>query len=192
MRSADVSFFIDQLKDTAVFHRAFDHHQVAIDFDRIVMYGHSLGGATAATVMLSDSRIMGGVDMDGRLFNPVLKTGLDRPFLLLGRPDHSSEDPTWSAFYERLRGARVDMAVAGTIHASYTDFPAIVNILDLPKPTADQVAGSVSGKRMDVVVKSVLIAFCEFVFGRNTSPELLQHGQEGLPEITVVRADLGR
>lgn len=156
------------------------------------MYGHSLGGATAATVMLSDSRILGGVDMDGRLFNPVLKTGLGRPFLLLGRPNHSSEDPTWPALYNKLRGARVEMAVAGAIHASFTDFPVIVDILNLPKPTADHVSGSVSWERMDVVIKSVLIAFCEFVFGNNASPELLQYGQEGLPEITVVRADLGR
>ncbi|KAK8001217.1 PAF acetylhydrolase family protein [Apiospora marii] len=192
VRSADVSFVIDQLKDSAAFRRAYNQHKAAIDFDRIVMYGHSLGGATAATVMHSDARILGGVDMDGRFFNPALKNGLDRPFLLLGRPDHSSEDPTWSAFYERLRGPRVDMAVAGTTHASFTDFPVIVDLLDLPRPTADQVAGSASGERMDVVVKSVLIAFCDFVFGKNEFPELLQHGQEGLPEITVVRTDLKR
>ncbi|KAK8063736.1 PAF acetylhydrolase family protein [Apiospora saccharicola] len=190
VRSADVSFVMDQLRDSAVFHRALHQHKVAIDFDRIVMYGHSLGGATAANVMLSDPRVLGGADLDGRFFNPVLKTGLDRSFLLLGRAGHSSEDPTWSAFYNNLRGARVDMAVAGTLHGSFTDFPVIVDILDLPRATADQVAGSVSGERMDVVVKSVLIAFCDFVFGKDVSPELLQHGQEGLPEITVVRADL--
>ncbi|KAK7963922.1 PAF acetylhydrolase family protein [Apiospora saccharicola] len=172
VRSADVSFVMDQLRDSAVFHRALHQHKVAIDFDRIVMYGHSLGGATAANVMLSDPRVLGGADLDGRFFNPVLKTGLDRSFYSLAALATAAKTPL------------------GTLHGSFTDFPVIVDILDLPRATADQVAGSVSGERMDVVVKSVLIAFCDFVFGKDVSPELLQHGQEGLPEITVVRADL--
>ncbi|KAK8029687.1 hypothetical protein PG993_010978 [Apiospora rasikravindrae] len=190
VRSADVSFVIDQLKDSAVFRRAYDQHKIAIDFDRIVMYGHSLGGATAATVMLSDPRILGGVDLDGRFFNPVLESGLDRPLLLLGRQDHSSEDPTWPALYAKLRGARVEMSVKGAIHASFTDYPFIVDTLKLPKDTAEQVAGSVSGQRMDAVVKGVLVAFCEFVFGNKTAPEILQPGPGPVPELTVVQADL--
>ncbi|KAK8062834.1 platelet-activating factor acetylhydrolase- isoform II domain-containing protein [Apiospora hydei] len=190
VRSADVSFVIDQLKDAAVFRRAYDQHKTAIDFDRIVMYGHSLGGATAATAMLSDPRILGGVDLDGRFFNPVLETGLDRPFLLLGRQDHSAQDPTWAALYEKLRGARVEMSVAGTVHSSFTDYPFIVDALKLPKDAAEQVAGSVSGQRMDTVVKSVLAAFCEFVFGSKAAPELLKPGNGPVPELTVVQADL--
>ena len=192
MRAADVSFVIDQLKDSAVFRRAFDHHKVAIDFGRIVMYGHSLGGAAAAAVMLSDPRVLGGVDMDGRFFSPVLEKGLDRPFLLLGRPDHSGEDATWPAVYEKLRGARVEMEVAGTIHGSFSDFPVIASSLNLTKSTAELVAGSISGKRFDVAVTSVLIAFCEFVFGHNSAPELLQSGKNVIAELTVVKSDLHR
>ncbi|KAK8096877.1 Alpha/Beta hydrolase protein [Apiospora kogelbergensis] len=192
VRAADVSFVIDQLSESTVFRRAYDNHRIVIDFGRIVMYGHSLGGAAAATVMLSDPRVRGGVDMDGRFFKPVLEKGLDRPFVLLGRPDHSSEDPTWPAVYDKLLGARVEMAVAGTIHASFTDFPVIVNSLNLTKSTAELVAGSVSGRRMDLVINSVLVAFCDFVFGHNPAPEILQHGKSVLPELTVVQSDLRR
>ncbi|KAK8116821.1 uncharacterized protein PG998_005102 [Apiospora kogelbergensis] len=192
VRAADVSFVIDQLSESTVFRRAYDNHRIVIDFGRIVMYGHSLGGAAAATVMLSDPRVRGGVDMDGRFFKPVLEKGLDRPFVLLGRPDHSSEDPTWPAVYDKLLGARVEMAVAGTIHASFTDFPVIVNSLNLTKSTAELVAGSVSGRRMDLVINSVLVAFCDFVFGHNPAPEILQRGKSVLPELTVVQSDLRR
>lgn len=190
MRSTDVSFVIDQLKDSRVFHRAYDNHKVAIDFKRIVMYGHSLGGATAASVMLSEPRILGGVDMDGRFFNPVLEKGVDRPVVLLGRTNHSAEDATWPVVYEKLRGGRVEMAVAGTLHSSFTDFPVIVNSLNLTKSIAEAVGGSISGKRMDVVVKSVMIAFCDFIFGKNPAPEILQSGKAVLPELTVLRGDL--
>ncbi|MFF2161742.1 hypothetical protein ACFVWP_13655 [Streptomyces sp. NPDC058175] len=41
------------------------------------MFGHSLGGDTAA-----DHRIMAGADLDGSLDGPAATTGLDRrPFL---------------------------------------------------------------------------------------------------------------
>ncbi|KAK8859711.1 Alpha/Beta hydrolase protein [Apiospora arundinis] len=190
VRSTDVSFVIDQLKDSRVFHRAYDNHKVAIDFKRIVMYGHSLGGATAASVMLSEPRILGGVDMDGRFFNPVLEKGVDRPLVLLGRTNHSAEDATWPVVYEKLRATRVEMAVEGTLHSSFTDFPVIVNSLNLTKSIAEVVGGSISGKRMDVVVKSVMIAFCDFVFGKNPAPEILQSGKAVLPELTVLRGDL--
>ncbi|KAK8079264.1 hypothetical protein PG994_003071 [Apiospora phragmitis] len=110
--------------------------------------------------------------MDGRFFSSVLETGLDRPFLLLGRPGHSDQDPTWPVLYEKLRRSRIEMTVAGAIHSLFTDFPLIVESLKLPKSTAELVAGGFSGQKMDMVVKKVLMAFCEFVFG-NPAPELL-------------------
>jgi len=48
------------------------------------MFGHSLGGATAAAAMLDDQRIKAGVNLDGTLFGPVVNAGLDRPFMLVG------------------------------------------------------------------------------------------------------------
>ena len=47
------------------------------------MFGHSLGGATAAAAMLEDQRIKAGVNLDGTLFGPVVNAGLDRPFMLV-------------------------------------------------------------------------------------------------------------
>ncbi|WP_405394025.1 hypothetical protein [Streptomyces gougerotii] len=63
----------------------------ALDLERVGMYGHSGGGATAAETMRVDRRIDAGVNMDGTLqyddsdFLPVAREGLDRPFMLMGK-----------------------------------------------------------------------------------------------------------
>ena len=38
----------------------------------VAMFGHSLGGATAAAAMLEDQRITAGVNLDGSLVGPVV------------------------------------------------------------------------------------------------------------------------
>ncbi|KAB5566308.1 PAF acetylhydrolase [Coniochaeta sp. 2T2.1] len=189
----DMSFVIDQLQHSKTFAADLCAHKTSINFQQIVMYGHSLGGATAAAAMLSDPRIKGGVDMDGRFFNPVLEKGLDRPFALLGRPDHRSEDETWPGFFSNLRGSRFEMQVAGAAHGSFTDFPVLIDSLNLPegmKKAVAQVLGSASGETMDKVIRGVMVAFCDFVFGKSPAPALLQKGQIELPEMTVLQSDI--
>ena len=51
------------------------------------MFGHSMGGATAAATMRLDRRLAAGVDLDGTLYGPVVGAGLPRPFLLMSSPD---------------------------------------------------------------------------------------------------------
>ena len=53
----------------------------AMRMSSLGMFGHSLGGATAAAAMLEDQRIAAGVNLDGSLVGPVVDAGLDRPFL---------------------------------------------------------------------------------------------------------------
>ncbi|KAB5582958.1 PAF acetylhydrolase [Coniochaeta sp. 2T2.1] len=189
----DMSFVIDQLQHSKTFAADLCVHKTSINFKQIVMYGHSLGGATAAAAMLSDSRIKGGVDMDGRFFNHVLGKGLDRPFALVGRPDHRSEDETWPEFFSNLRGSRFEMQVAGAAHGSFTDFPVLIDSLNLPvamKDAVAQVLGSASGETMDRVIRGVMVAFCDFVFGKSPVPAILQKGQTELPEMTVLQSDI--
>ena len=187
-----MSFVIDQLQTLANVSLELSKHKASIEFREIVMYGHSLGGATAAAAMLSDPRIKGGVDLDGRFFNPVLNKGLRRPFALLGRPGHRSEDAAWPQFFSKLRGPRFEMEVAKTLHGSFTDFPVLIDSLNLPEPAksmAAELVGNISGKSMDVVVKGVMVAFCDFVFGGKDVPAVLKKGQKKIPELTVLASD---
>lgn len=165
---------------------------MAIDFERIIMLGHSLGGATAAQVMISDTRILGGINMDGRFFNTTLEKGLDKPFILLGRPNHAAEDETWNQYWSKLRGPRVHAAVSGTAHGSFTDFPHVFDTLDLSeeqKQGADMLLGSIGGARVDAVIASTVAAFSDLGFEKS-APGFLRNGSSEVPELKIIATDI--
>jgi pimeloyl-ACP methyl ester carboxylesterase len=66
VRAQDASFVLDRLN---VGEEASE---------RVVMFGHSFGGAATATAtaMLRDKRFRGGINLDGIMFGPVLDTSL--------------------------------------------------------------------------------------------------------------------
>ncbi|MFL6076292.1 MAG: alpha/beta hydrolase family protein [Mycobacteriales bacterium] len=51
---------------------------------RVGLFGHSFGGASALEACRQDTRCRGAADLDGTLYGPVWRTGLDRPVLLVG------------------------------------------------------------------------------------------------------------
>ena len=54
----------------------------------------SIRGASAMAAILKDSRVRAGIDMDGRTYDWVPKTGLSRSFLFLSNQErHSSGRP---------------------------------------------------------------------------------------------------
>lgn len=184
---------LDELKSPKTFATELDAHSIAIDFSHVLMYGHSQGGATAALAVLNDRRIKGGVNMDGRFFGAVMTKGLARPFVLLGRPNHGAEDQTWPQTFPKLRGSRFEMEVADTMHGSFTDFPALVDSLNLPKEAKDAAAslfGAASGKQMDKVIKGVVMALSDLVDGQKPVPAVLKKGQKAISGLAVLQSDV--
>lgn len=157
------------------------------------MYGHSLGGTTAAAAMLSDPRIRGGINFDGRLLGPALSAGLDKPFLLAGRPNHIEEDPTWDMFYSKLRhGALVE--VGGTTHGSFTDVPTLIQSLNLTLPEElksilQSQFGTLEFGRAGRVVAGIVSAFSDFVLEKKMG-SMFTTGDDAYPEVAVLRGHL--
>ena len=108
-RAQDASFVLDQLRDASVISRLIPGSSQGLNVSKVAMFGHSLGGAATAAAMLNDSRIAGGVSMDGALFGPVVQEGLDRPLMLMAHTNHTrtndsaTDDPTnsWRKLYFR-------------------------------------------------------------------------------------------
>ncbi|KJK78382.1 hypothetical protein H634G_06555 [Metarhizium anisopliae BRIP 53293] len=152
VRAADLSYIIDQLHNRTLTKSLLDKFPGSLDLGKIAVYAHSVGGGAAATLARNDKRVLGG------------------PFLLAGRRGHSaanSTDPTWNQFWPRLTGPRVELAINGTAHGSYTDRPLLVSALGLPDAVLDRLAGdigSVRGPELERIVNGVLASFFDFVF----------------------------
>jgi predicted dienelactone hydrolase len=126
--SEDTSFVIDQLgrlnsEDPAG--RCTGH----LDLNRVGMFGHSFGGATALQFCHDDSRCKAGIDIDGQLFGSVVREGTTQPFLfLLSSPeDFKVAEADREIFdrirsvYDRLPNGRYLLAMRGTNHFSFGD-----------------------------------------------------------------------
>lgn len=115
-----------------------------LQLDRIGYFGHSLGGITAAEVMVRDPRVKAGVNMDGNPFGRALERGVNGPFLVFTSelPDASRipdavlerENLTRDSLVRALQSRDTNVAallqrggtefrLEGAVHQSFSDFP---------------------------------------------------------------------
>ncbi|EPE32738.1 alpha/beta-Hydrolase [Glarea lozoyensis ATCC 20868] len=165
VRAADISYLINQLPNL---HSNYNQSKVFV-------YGHSLGGATAALAASLDSRVLGGLDFDGTIYGSVNDTGLDKPIVLAGRPipEDTTEAELYDGFYDRLRGEKMLIVVNGTQHMSFCDAPFLVSLRDdIPEELStvmEAVVGSIGGNKLAGILDELLVSTASFVFGGDAS-----------------------
>ncbi|QNE84985.1 lipase [Streptomyces rutgersensis] len=168
----------------------------ALDLERVGMYGHSGGGATAAETMRVDRRIDAGVNMDGTLqyddsdFLPVAREGLDRPFMLMGKAGQTHLDKaSWRSFWDHSTGWKRDLSLVGGSHFSYTDaqsfVPALDERLDLPAGLREQYVGTVDPGRSTAAQRAYLAAFFDQHL-RKRPQDLLDGPSSAHPDVRFV------
>ncbi|MFN8346840.1 MAG: hypothetical protein U0X91_17700 [Spirosomataceae bacterium] len=79
-RIADITFVLNQLGNPKAHSDSF---LGSLDLNRMVIAGHSLGGATAGAAMAPDERLKAAVNIDGTLYGELPKPTGPRPFLLI-------------------------------------------------------------------------------------------------------------
>lgn len=154
----------------------------------IGIYGHSLGGATAAEVALLDDRILGGLNMDGTFFGNVVTEGLQKPFLVMGAGFHNgTNDPSWAIMWDNLRGWKRHLQLVSGEHMTYSDFPALIKLLGIgssfPPGYLEAVYGTIDGVRAVVVERAYVVAFFDFLL-RKKQDKILDAPSHRYPEIT--------
>jgi dienelactone hydrolase len=153
--SADMRFALDQFERL----NASDpsgRFLGRLDMQRVGVFGHSLGGATALQFCHDDSRCKAGIDVDGAPFGSVVADGVTQPFLFLlsdhrGESDASEPEAIRHAganihsIYDRLpRDRRLMIMIRGGNHYMFSDDGAM-----LKSPLVMRVLRTVGVVRLD-------------------------------------------
>lgn len=109
-----------------------------IDRKRIGVFGHSLGGATAARVALVDRRFRASADLDGSLFGQwPLRRKSRKPFLLFtaeeGLGPFVQQDKS-CRYFGRARKPKFAWELSGAKHLSFSDFQTLAPQIAAAKP----------------------------------------------------------
>ena len=196
-RAQDASFVLDQLRNASVISQLIPGCSKGLNVQKVAMFGHSLGGAATAAAMLNDSRIAGGIAMDGTLYGPVVQEGLDRPFMLMAHTNHTrvagngtgDADSSWFDFWSNLRGFKLDIILANSLHYTFSDLPIVLETLGIvPNATiaTNLQVTNLNGSRALKIVTTYVTAFLDMVLKDETSP-LLEGPVEEFPEVTFER-----
>ncbi len=101
-----------------------------VDRDRIAIGGHSIAGAVAFQVAITDRRIHAIFNLDGWLHGPALTTPVEVPALAL---DASGLDAESQAVIART-GTAVTVKLDGATHLDVTDLPCLIPALGALAP----------------------------------------------------------
>ncbi|KAK4913690.1 hypothetical protein LTR49_018024 [Elasticomyces elasticus] len=178
VRVQDVSFIIDRLRSKSVANSLRCGHscQNLIGNRRLVMFGHSLGGATAAAAALVDNRLAASINVDGTQFGPIVTRGAKTPLLMVAHDGKTLiSDVSWALTWNATQhDTKVAIAVSNTTHGSFTDFPLIVDSIDgLPQSLRDQLVeliGGMPGSEVQHLVSTLVGHFVSYAHCQNKSP----------------------
>jgi len=194
--SADMGFALDQLERL----NASDHSGRflgRLDMQRVGVFGHSLGGATALQFCHDDSRCKAGIDVDGAPLGSVVAEGVTQPFMFL-LSDHRGESDAGEpeairqaganihSIYDRLPDdRRVMIMIRGADHYMFSDDGAM-----LKSPLVMSVLRTVGVVRLDGRRQVALTAhyICTFfdVYLKG-APESELKSRPEYPEVEYVR-----
>ncbi|KAF2416278.1 hypothetical protein EJ08DRAFT_684313 [Tothia fuscella] len=192
-RAEDVSFILHSLSNTTLAHSLIPNlSDSGLDTTHVPMFGRSLGGSTAFSIMGRDDGILGGLSLDDGLYGPVLPNGTTKPFMFLGHENHTREninaDPllSWQTQWPSLIGWKRYAMVTGSLHYDFSDYPILfgeLGITPVGKVASNAILlGSLKGARAFEIVTEYVGAFLEFVVRGKTS-DLLDGALQEFPEV---------
>lgn len=159
---------------------------------KVLVAGHSLGGATAIAAMMEDSRILGGVNLDGTVWSPFVDRGIRCPFMLVGTENNTPAETSWARLWSYLKSTRIAVGIRGTAHGSFTDFPFLAEELGLTANAAPELEaplGVIDGTRAFDVVVAYVSNFFRFALGTESLP-LPARSSKALPEVLTLRGEI--
>ncbi|KAI1454153.1 Alpha/Beta hydrolase protein [Annulohypoxylon moriforme] len=192
IRTADLISVLNALSNSTVINKIpdFSRHgplTPKFNIDRVGVFGHSLGGATALSVTAYDTRFAVGANLDGSYWGSEKQRGTAAPFMTLAAEDHNrTNDQTWADTWPNLRGFKREFSVRGAKHNDFTDIPLILQLwaYGIP-PNSGGNLGTINGTRSMAIQTAYLTSlFRRFLKGENDG--LLDGiGMNEWPEVTI-------
>jgi dienelactone hydrolase len=174
VRGEDVRFVLDQLAQL----NGGDPEGTLtgrLDLARVGVMGHSFGGSTAAQACWLDRRCTAGLNLDGPLVGDVAAAGLDQPFMIMNNAQEGLFGSRGLFFARQLRGDGYMVAIAGTVHNSFSDLPLYPRTGPL---------GAIAPRRGYQVITTYMVAFFDRYLKDQPSP-LLDGPSPAYPEVQI-------
>jgi S-formylglutathione hydrolase FrmB len=119
---ADVRFVLDQFQELNAHDNFWRGH---LDFAKVGIVGHSMGGTTAALATKEERRISVGVNLDGSTFPgmnaDVRPIELHKPLLFMATEEHASDPNSKAREYIGSEANTYYVVVSGNDHMSFSD-----------------------------------------------------------------------
>ena len=161
------------------------------------MFGHSAGGDAAASAMVNETRIAGGLNFDGQYDGAIINNGstIRKPFLQFeAARGTGGPRPSWNdAWNNHFKGWKLELQLFGAVHGTFEDLPLLAEVYGiraLMGKAGDALLGTVPGLRGLEIVSQYVSAFAEFVFsGEGARSGDLVDGRNStrFPEVGIVR-----
>jgi len=188
VRGRDISFLIDQLGRRTLLQPR------PVNVTSVVAFGHSSGGASVAKAMLHDSRIKGGINFDGRLFDSMemTNTTLSRPFLQFASEQSINRSSLpWDQEWQHLRGWKLELCLKGAAHQTFSDYPLLAEAYGLRAKLGiegEKLLGNIEGMRGLEIMVEYVSAFTRFVLKGSNESLLQLGGTTKYPEVLINRS----
>src|SRR6266478_5722799 len=194
--SADMGFALGQIERL----NASDpsgRFQGRLDMQRVGVFGHSLGGATALQFCHDDSRCKAGIDVDGAPLGSVVAEGVTQPFMFL-LSDHKGESDAGQpeairqaevnihSIYDRLPSdRRLMITIRGAGHYMFSDDGAMLKSPFVMRVLRTVGVVRLDGRRQVALTAHYISTFFDVYLKGAPASELMR--QPEYPEIEYVR-----
>ncbi|CEI69292.1 hypothetical protein FVEN_g3959 [Fusarium venenatum] len=169
-RTNDVSFLTSQLSNKTISNGIFANFTGAFDPGKVVVYGHSFGGSTAAVTVQRDHRAVGGLNLDGPIYGSVNHQGFkNKPFVLVGVENKNS--PEWGEFYNKIDASKMVLKVLKAQHYAFTDVPLLLEKIKMPPKSqqmVDEVFGTLNGRMVEKATNQIMVGLMDLLFMNDT------------------------
>jgi dienelactone hydrolase len=193
--SADMGFALDQLERL----NASDpsgRFLGRLDMQRVGVFGHSLGGATALQFCHDDSRCKAGINVDGAPLGSVVADGVTQPFMFL-LSDHKGESDAGEpeairqaganihSIYDRLPDdRRLMIMIRGADHYRFSDDGAMLKSPLMMRVLRTVGVVRLDGRRQVALTAHYISTFFDVYLKGAPAPQL--KSQPEYPEIEYV------